>query len=105
MYEPSHSSATLGTNPQPDGMVWIFGGEFSMGSEGMCDGKSCCCLPVLLEVRPTVLRGPRFCPHSEARYSQLNWFRNPRILSVRTVYVLRSLHVLALMKMSQDFWG
>ncbi len=42
--------------PRPDGMVWIPGGEFSMGSEGMCDGKSCCCLSVLLEVRPALVR-------------------------------------------------
>jgi formylglycine-generating enzyme required for sulfatase activity len=30
------------SGPAPQGMVWIPGGEFSMGSNGKCDGESCC---------------------------------------------------------------
>jgi formylglycine-generating enzyme len=28
--------------PTPEGMVWIPGGEFAVGSDGKCDGKYCC---------------------------------------------------------------
>jgi sulfatase modifying factor 1 len=36
----------------PEGMVWIPGGEFSMGSEGKCDGKSCCSPATVADALP-----------------------------------------------------
>jgi formylglycine-generating enzyme len=33
-------------------MVWIPGGEFSMGSEGKCDGKSCCSPATVADALP-----------------------------------------------------
>jgi formylglycine-generating enzyme len=39
-------------SPLPEGMVWIPGGEFSMGSEGKCDGKSCCSPSTVADALP-----------------------------------------------------
>jgi formylglycine-generating enzyme len=39
-------------SPVPEGMVWIPGGEFSMGSEGKCDGKSCCSPATVADALP-----------------------------------------------------
>ena len=41
-FAPTIAKSSKPPNPVPEGMVWIPGGEFSMGSEGKCDGKSCC---------------------------------------------------------------
>jgi sulfatase modifying factor 1 len=41
-FAPTIPNKTTPLGPAPDGMVWIPGGEFSMGNDGKCDGKSCC---------------------------------------------------------------
>ena len=41
-FAPTIPNKTAPPGPAPEGMVWIPGGEFSMGSDGKCDGKSCC---------------------------------------------------------------
>jgi formylglycine-generating enzyme len=41
-FAPTISNKTMPPGPVPEGMVWIPGGEFSMGSEGKSNGKSCC---------------------------------------------------------------
>jgi formylglycine-generating enzyme len=38
--------------PAPEGMVWIPGGEFSMGSNGKSDGKSCCSPATVADALP-----------------------------------------------------
>jgi formylglycine-generating enzyme len=41
-FVPTIANSSKPPSPAPEGMAWIPGGEFSMGSEGKCDGKSCC---------------------------------------------------------------
>ncbi len=36
----------------PEGMVWIPGGEFSMGSDGKCNGASCCSPSTVADALP-----------------------------------------------------
>ena len=43
---------SLPSDHAPDGMVWIPGGEFSMGSEGKCDGQSCCSPATVADALP-----------------------------------------------------
>ena len=43
---------TLRAGPAPDGMVWIPGGEFSMGSDGKCDGKFSCSPATVADALP-----------------------------------------------------
>jgi formylglycine-generating enzyme len=43
---------TLPPGPAPEGMVWIPGGEFSMGSDGKSDGKSCCSPATVADALP-----------------------------------------------------
>jgi formylglycine-generating enzyme len=38
--------------PAPEGMVWIPGGEFSMGSDGKSDGESCCSPATVVDALP-----------------------------------------------------
>jgi formylglycine-generating enzyme len=40
-FAPTLANSSKPSDAAPEGMVWIPGGEFSMGSEGKCDGKSC----------------------------------------------------------------
>ena len=42
----------LPPGPAPAGMVWIPGGEFAMGSEGECEGKSCCSPDTVADAQP-----------------------------------------------------
>jgi formylglycine-generating enzyme len=46
------ANASKPPSPAPEGMVWIPGGEFSMGSEGKCDGKSCCSPATVADALP-----------------------------------------------------
>lgn len=41
-FEPTVENRTRSGTPAPGGMVWIPGGEFSMGTDGMRDGKTMC---------------------------------------------------------------
>ena len=43
---------TLPPGSAPDGMVWIPGGEFSMGSDGKCDGKFSCSPATVADALP-----------------------------------------------------
>jgi formylglycine-generating enzyme len=45
-------SRTLPRSPAPEGMVWIPGGEFSMGSDGKRDGESCCSPATVADALP-----------------------------------------------------
>ena len=45
-------SRTLTRSPAPEGMVWIPGGEFSMGSDGKRDGESCCSPATVADALP-----------------------------------------------------
>ena len=53
-FTPSIANKTTPTSPAPEGMVWIPGGEFSMGSEGKCDGKSCCSPATVADALPSI---------------------------------------------------
>ncbi len=41
-FSPTIPGAAKPPGPAPEGMVWIPGGEFSMGADGEVGGKSCC---------------------------------------------------------------
>jgi formylglycine-generating enzyme len=51
-FAPTISKPSKPPNSAPEGMVWISGGEFSMGSEGKCDGKSCCSPSTVADALP-----------------------------------------------------
>ena len=41
-FSPTIANSSRSSGPVPEGMVWIPGGEFSMGANGECSGVSCC---------------------------------------------------------------
>ncbi len=41
-FHPTVENTAKPPTPAPEGMVWVPGGEFSMGANGMVDGASCC---------------------------------------------------------------
>jgi sulfatase modifying factor 1 len=51
-FAPTVANSSKPSSPAPEGMVWIPGGEFSMGSEGKCDGKSCCSPATVADALP-----------------------------------------------------
>ena len=51
-FAPTIANPSKPPGPAPEGMVWIPGGEFSMGSEGKCDGKSCCSPTTVADALP-----------------------------------------------------
>jgi sulfatase modifying factor 1 len=51
-FAPTIANPSKPPNPASEGMVWIPGGEFSMGSEGKCDGKSCCSPATVADALP-----------------------------------------------------
>ena len=51
-FTPTIPNKTTPPSPAPEGMVWIPGGEFSMGSDGKCDGKSCCSPATVADALP-----------------------------------------------------
>jgi formylglycine-generating enzyme len=51
-FAPTVANSSKPPSPAPEGMVWIHGGEFSMGSEGKCDGKSCCSPATVADALP-----------------------------------------------------
>ena len=51
-FAPTIPNKTPPPGSAPDGMVWIPGGEFSMGSEGKCNGASCCSPATVADALP-----------------------------------------------------
>jgi formylglycine-generating enzyme required for sulfatase activity len=51
-FAPTIANPSKPPSPAPEGMVWIPGCEFSMGSEGKCDGKSCCSPATVADALP-----------------------------------------------------
>src|SRR5260370_37650522 len=51
-FSPTIANSSTSPGPVPEGMVWIPGGEFSMGSEGKCDVKSCCSPATVADALP-----------------------------------------------------
>jgi sulfatase modifying factor 1 len=51
-FAPTIANTSKAPSTAPEGMVWIPGGEFSMGSEGKCDGKSCCSPATVADALP-----------------------------------------------------
>jgi len=51
-FAPTIANPSKPPSGAPEGMVWIQGGEFSIGSEGKCDGKSCCSPTTVADALP-----------------------------------------------------
>jgi sulfatase modifying factor 1 len=51
-FAPTIAKPSKPPRSAPQGMVWIPGGEFSMGSEGKCDGKFCCSPSTVADALP-----------------------------------------------------
>jgi formylglycine-generating enzyme len=51
-FSPTVSNPAKSPGPAPEGMVWIPGGEFSMGANGESDGASCCSPATVADTGP-----------------------------------------------------
>src|SRR5262245_9515533 len=51
-FVPTLANKSAPPGPAPEGMVWIPGGEFSMGSNGKSDGVSCCSPATVADALP-----------------------------------------------------
>jgi formylglycine-generating enzyme required for sulfatase activity len=51
-FGPTIPNPSPAPGPAPEGMVWIPGGEFSMGSEGKCNGAVCCSPATVADALP-----------------------------------------------------
>jgi sulfatase modifying factor 1 len=51
-FSPTIANSSTPPGPVPEGMVWIPGGEFSMGANGECSGVSCCSPSTVSDCRP-----------------------------------------------------
>jgi formylglycine-generating enzyme len=51
-FAPTLSNKSAPPGPAPEGMVWIPGGEFSMGSDGKSNGISCCSPATVADALP-----------------------------------------------------
>jgi len=51
-FSPTKVSSSTSPGPVPEGMVWIPGGEFSMGADGTVNGVSCCSPGTIADTLP-----------------------------------------------------
>ena len=51
-FAPTVANPDKPPGPAPEGMVWIPGGEYSMGADGMANGESCCSPSTVIDSVP-----------------------------------------------------
>jgi formylglycine-generating enzyme len=51
-FAPTAENSTLPAGPAPEDMVWVPGGEFSMGADGTVKGVSCCSPGTIADTLP-----------------------------------------------------